>query len=150
MTRVVVGLLVDSEGRLFLQQRGGSKYNGHWEFPGGKVEGSESDVGALTREWFEELGVEIEVDPEVLATAELVFADGPGTLPLYEVRLVGGSLNARIGQLDLGWMSWEEAKSKLLTPATQWYLEYMQPEEVKGYVFNREALRRALRQSRSS
>jgi 8-oxo-dGTP diphosphatase len=51
--------LIDRDGRVLLAQRPESKsMAGLWEFPGGKVEGSETPEAALVRELHEELGIE--------------------------------------------------------------------------------------------
>ena len=42
----------------------GLKPNGIWEFPGGKVNNSESHSEAMEREWIEELGVMVECEDE--------------------------------------------------------------------------------------
>ncbi len=52
--RVVAAVIQDSEGRRLVGRRAKGHYAGHWEFPGGKVEGSETDIAALTRELIEE------------------------------------------------------------------------------------------------
>ncbi len=55
---VVVGLLKDHEGKLFVQQRrAGTPKAGKWEFPGGKREIGETPEQALARELREELGI---------------------------------------------------------------------------------------------
>jgi len=55
---VVVGLIKDSEGKLFIQQRRpGAPKAGKWEFPGGKREQGETPQQALSRELQEELGI---------------------------------------------------------------------------------------------
>jgi 8-oxo-dGTP diphosphatase len=49
-------------GKFFIAQRLGGGDMGHkWEFPGGKIDGGESDQEALKREYREELGVEVVV-----------------------------------------------------------------------------------------
>ncbi len=60
MHRVVVGALV-SEDRVLLVHRGPHKraFPDQWDLPGGGVEDGESEMGALTRELHEELGVQI-------------------------------------------------------------------------------------------
>src|SRR6478735_8600543 len=60
MHKVVVGALV-REGRVLLVHRSPSKraYPGVWDLPGGVMETGESELGALTRELHEELGVQI-------------------------------------------------------------------------------------------
>ena len=53
---VVVAVIRNAEGLLYIQRRApGSKYEGDWEFPGGKVERGEAPDDALRREIIEEL-----------------------------------------------------------------------------------------------
>ncbi len=55
---VVAAALVDSDGRVLVQQRGPERsMAGLWEFPGGKVEPGENPEAALIRELHEELGI---------------------------------------------------------------------------------------------
>ncbi len=71
---VVAAALVDAEGRILLQQRALNRsMPGLWEFPGGKVEPSETPEAGLIRELREELG--IDTDEACLAPA--VFASHP-------------------------------------------------------------------------
>jgi 8-oxo-dGTP pyrophosphatase MutT (NUDIX family) len=60
MHKVVLGALV-REGRVLLVHRRPNKraYPGVWDLPGGVIEAGESELGALTRELHEELGVQI-------------------------------------------------------------------------------------------
>ena len=65
--RVVAGLLQDQQGKVLITQRRPQAFMPlKWEFPGGKVEPSESDKQALTRELKEELDVEVEVGDHFL------------------------------------------------------------------------------------
>ena len=58
---VVAAALIDSDGRLLVQQRPeGKAMAGLWEFPGGKVEPDELPETALIRELREELGIDVE------------------------------------------------------------------------------------------
>nr|MDQ4088400.1 (deoxy)nucleoside triphosphate pyrophosphohydrolase [Pseudomonadota bacterium] len=72
---VVAAALIDSAGRVLLQQRApGRHMAGLWEFPGGKVESGETPEAALARELAEELGVETSVAdlvPACFASAPL-------------------------------------------------------------------------------
>ncbi len=59
---VVCALIMDTEGRVLLAQRPAHKHLGlKWEFPGGKVEMTESPESALIREIREELACEIKI-----------------------------------------------------------------------------------------
>jgi 8-oxo-dGTP diphosphatase len=57
----VAGIAWDC-GKFFIAQRlEGGDMGGRWEFPGGKVDGEESDQEALKREYREEFAVDIAV-----------------------------------------------------------------------------------------
>ena len=60
MHEVVTGALV-REGRVLLVHRSPNRraYPDVWDLPGGHIETGESELGALTREMHEELGVQI-------------------------------------------------------------------------------------------
>ena len=71
---VVAVALVDSDGRVLLQQRSpGRAMEGLWEFPGGKVEAGELPEAALIRELKEELGI----DTDAACLAPAGFASAP-------------------------------------------------------------------------
>ncbi|KLT73739.1 NTP pyrophosphohydrolase [Neisseria arctica] len=60
LIRVVAGVVLNREGDYLLSSRPeGKPYAGYWEFAGGKVEPSESELDALKREFEEELGIHI-------------------------------------------------------------------------------------------
>lgn len=57
---VAVGVLLRPDGAFLLCSRPpGKVYEGHWEFPGGKLEPGESVAVALDRELHEELGLRV-------------------------------------------------------------------------------------------
>jgi 8-oxo-dGTP diphosphatase len=57
---VVCVALVDTDGRVLLQQRPpGKAMAGLWEFPGGKIKQGETPEAALIRELKEELGIDV-------------------------------------------------------------------------------------------
>ncbi len=63
MTRVVMGLLFNDNGKILIAKRNPAKrYGGLWEFPGGKVKEGESIKAALIREILEELAAPITVE----------------------------------------------------------------------------------------
>lgn len=60
LTEVAVGVLLQADGCFLMTSRpAGKAYAGYWEFPGGKVEAPESLEQALSRELYEELGIQV-------------------------------------------------------------------------------------------
>src|SRR5205823_5247529 len=60
VVRVAAAVLVRGDGKVLLAQRlPGTPYPGYWEFPGGKIERSESALDALLRELDEEIGITV-------------------------------------------------------------------------------------------
>ena len=61
MIQVVCGILVWNDKVLIGKRKSNNKsYPGKWEFPGGKVDMHESISEAVTREWKEELDIEVQ------------------------------------------------------------------------------------------
>ena len=62
----VVAAVIKKDNRYLIAKRNRDKYMGlKWEFPGGKVERSESFEDALTREILEELNVSIDIHKKI-------------------------------------------------------------------------------------
>lgn len=59
LARVVAAVIVRGDRMLLAKRPLGKRYGGLWEFPGGKVEGAESDFEALRRELAEELSLRV-------------------------------------------------------------------------------------------
>ena len=67
---LVAAAVVERDGAFLLTRRlDGTHLAGHWEFPGGKCHAGEALRDCLVREIREELDADIEVGPEILATA---------------------------------------------------------------------------------
>jgi ADP-ribose pyrophosphatase YjhB (NUDIX family) len=60
--RLVVGCVVEHEGRLLLCRRAIEPRHGLWTLPGGFMENGESTAEAASRETFEEAGAEVVID----------------------------------------------------------------------------------------
>lgn len=105
LTLVVACALVDVDMRVLLAQRGpDTSMAGLWEFPGGKVEESETPEQALIRELKEELNITTQED----CLAPLTFAshsypDFHLLMPLYICRRWWGDMQPQEGQ-NIKWV----------------------------------------------
>ena len=112
MHEVVVGALV-REARVLLVHRSPNKraYPDIWDLPGGVMEAGESELGALTRELHEELGVQIATDSAShLCRVTAGPAEDPALLSAWLVRdWQGTPANVAPEEHDdIGWFSLEE------------------------------------------
>lgn len=87
----VVAAVICREGKFFATQRGYGDFEGYWEFPGGKVEASESREEALKREIMEELDTEISID-SFLTTIEYTYPTFHLTMHCYICSVRTGNL----------------------------------------------------------
>lgn len=97
--------LIDRDGRVLLAQRPeGKPMAGLWEFPGGKVEPSETPEAALIRELHEELGIETwQSCLAPLTFASHSYDDFHLLMPLFACRKWQGTMTPREGQ-TLKWV----------------------------------------------
>ena len=90
---------------------------GLWEFPGGKVEQSETPEAALIREMQEELGVAIaEEDLAPLVFASHAYPDFHLLMPVFLCRRWQGTIMAHEGQA-LAWVPPGELENYPMPPA---------------------------------
>ena len=107
---VVVGIAMDDEARLLVDQRPHDKdYGGQWEFPGGKIENGESAFDALVREWREEMGVIVR-EAEYLFALTHRYQDRRVALDVWRVIHFDGHPDALEGQV-LRWVDTRTLKS---------------------------------------
>jgi len=92
--------LIDADGRVLMAQRpAGKDHAGKWEFPGGKVEASESPEQAVRRELFEELNVEpCKSCLQPFSFASFAYPEFHLIMPLFLCRQWDGFVRAKEGQ----------------------------------------------------
>lgn len=102
--RIVVAGILEREGKVLVGARSAPAWAaGHWEFPGGKVEGHETPAEALAREWHEELGVRVEAQEEVYRS-QLDMPVGAFLLVALRLRLLEGEPRP-LEQRALAWVA---------------------------------------------
>jgi 8-oxo-dGTP diphosphatase len=110
--------LIDADGRVLIAQRPpGRSMAGLWEFPGGKVEGSERLEETLIRELREELGIGVKEDCLApLTFASHTYPDFQLLMPLYVCRRWEGAVTALEGQ-QLAWVRPNKLRDYPMPPA---------------------------------
>lgn len=115
----VVAAVIAAEGRfLITQRRPEAVLPLLWEFPGGRVEGEESDGDALRRELRERLGVEIEIGGQ-MSVMQHEYPRYLVTLVIFSAKLQPGQ-KPRVGHInDFRWVSSEDFDRYEFPPADQ-------------------------------
>jgi 8-oxo-dGTP diphosphatase len=101
--QVAVGVIHDRQGRVLIGQRTArDRYQGQWEFPGGKLAQGESIEHALQRELQEELGIRVTASEPLISIAH----DYPDRRVRLHVRRVTGFRGEPAGRegQDIRWM----------------------------------------------
>lgn len=113
--RVVGAVFHDGERFLACRKKPGKPLEGHWEFPGGKIEPGETPEQALEREIREELNLIAEVGQKVTTTTyEYDFATIE--LTTFYCTLVDGDLRLTDHD-DTKWVTSTEAAHLTWAPA---------------------------------
>jgi 8-oxo-dGTP diphosphatase len=114
---VAAGVLIRPDGSFLLASRPmGKPYASYWEFPGGKVEPSETIAKALARELHEELGIDIGT-PYPWVVRVFDYPHALVRLHFFRVFEWRGQLRAREHQ-DFGFFSTSTLPDGPLLPAT--------------------------------
>lgn len=112
---VVAALILRNDCVLLARRKSGKTHAGFWEFPGGKIEETESAETALIRELKEELGIRVTIGAHFF-TSEYAYAD-------FSIRLLSflvftdDSIEGSSDHDLMEWVSAEEILSYNLAPA---------------------------------
>ena len=113
----VVGAIIIKDHKLLAAQRASNRVlGGYWEFPGGKIEPSETPEAAMSRELKEEFGAKATVFEKfsIDGIAELEF--GEVILHCYYVRL-DSNISKTIAHDELRWVTPDEALALYWAPS---------------------------------
>ena len=127
---VVAAVLIDSAGRMLLQQRPPDKQHaGLWEFPGGKIEEGETPEVALARELAEELGIGVDhAALEPAAFASRAHGDRRLLLLLYRCRGWAGTPQAIEGGA-IAWYRLDQLAGLAMPPADRDLVAALTPRD---------------------
>lgn len=112
LTRVVAAVIERGDRVLVALRPPGKRHGGMWEFPGGKVEGVESDLDALRRELMEELGLHVVVTAPPIAA----FRDPGSPFLIVFIPVVADGEPECREHVAIRWASWHDLAAMPLAP----------------------------------
>lgn len=108
-------VIINERRQILLIQRGHEPQRGRWTVPGGRTEPGESPAQAAVREAFEETGLHVRIEREVL-NVRLPTADGREfDVHDFLATVVAGELRAGDDADDVRWFGQEELTGLPLT-----------------------------------
>lgn len=117
----VVAAIIVKDRKMLITKRVGGQFDGLWEFPGGKIEESETHEIALIREINEELEIKISVD-KFLSTIDYNYDSFHLIMHLYFCTIEEGSIKLK-EHSDGKWISPDEKENISWVPADVQVLE---------------------------
>ena len=111
------------DGKIFVTERGYGDYKDWWEFPGGKIEESESPRDAVLREIEEELGVSIGVGDRIYVI-EYDYPDFHLHMEAFACTLSGGEIELKEHENAL-WLDRDSIDSVRWLPADEEMIGYL-------------------------
>tara|TARA_X000000368_G_scaffold354418_1_gene295923 strand:- start:6493 stop:6888 length:396 start_codon:yes stop_codon:yes gene_type:complete len=122
---VSAGILINNDNQILLSQRTADKsFPGQWEFPGGKIESSETAHEALIRELKEELGIDID-NSYLFKRIEHYYDSFTANIEFFLVDSWSGELSGEEGQL-VRWFSVRDLRDLPILAADNPVIEELQ------------------------
>ena len=122
---VSAGILINNDNQILLSQRTADKsFPGQWEFPGGKIESSETAHEALIRELKEELGIDID-NSYLFKRIEHYYDSFTANIEFFLVDSWSGELSGEEGQL-VRWFSVRDLRNLPILAADNPVIEELQ------------------------
>jgi len=128
---VAVAVIVNKQQQVLIALRQAHQHQGNlWEFPGGKVEASESVEAAVRREIKEEVGLNVE-QAERLIDLQHTYEDKAVRLDVWLVTKFSGQATGREGQ-KIVWSAMDELHQYDFPEANQTIIEKLTTRLRKG------------------
>jgi 8-oxo-dGTP diphosphatase len=116
--------VIEKDGAVLLTLRpAGAHLEGHWEFPGGRIEPGESPETCIVRELREELGVEVRVTAS-LGVIDHEYPDRRVRLHGFRCEIVSGEPRP-LASDGMEWVRSEALRGRRLPPADQAVLPWL-------------------------
>lgn len=117
--KIGVGVIVNKDGKILMQQRRNAHGDGTWSFPGGHLEWGESPEECAIRESREEMGIEIRDVKPAAFTNDIFSEEDKHYVTLFmTAKITSGE--PRIMEpdktTDMGWFAWDEMPEPLFLP----------------------------------
>lgn len=113
---VTAAIIKNVEGKILICQRADdSSMGGLWEFPGGKLEPSETLEECIVRECREELSIDLSVT-DTFAQTKYQYPDKLINFTFFNAVINGGTIKMNVHK-DIKWVSVSEIKSYEFCPA---------------------------------
>ncbi len=124
MIRVAAGIIVKDGKVLIARRKKGQSHAGLWEFPGGKIEGSETPQECLERELEEELGIKV-LPGRIIAEGLDHSSHGSFAILAIKAEFVSGEITLAVHDAAL-WVDLEALPNCRLAPADRELLDKIQ------------------------
>lgn len=130
---IMVGGVIEKNGKFLLVQQAKEKYRGKWNLPAGSLEPNESVFEGAKREIFEETGCNVDLTG-VLQISNRVFEDKVFVGFMFSTKLLSEKIHFDTNEiLDVRWFSYEE----LLNMKEDLRLYYWIINAIKAYKNNK-------------
>lgn len=136
---IIVGDIIEKEGKYLLVQEAQEKYFGKWNIPAGHLDPNETIFEGAKREIYEETGCKVELTG-VLQIANKVLSNDTWISVIFATKLIEENIHYDKSEiLDVKWFSYEEILAmKENLRASKWLIDAIEAlRENKVFDINR-------------